>query len=344
MRSRFSLKERDLWWLYEEQKGRCPICDKLLGWDWVVEHNHGDGRVRGLVHHNCNSALACIKESEEGAAAYARYLWQRGTRSNPIPFQWSPIEDDAIVVASKALPENCDITERNWSIREYSLKSRYGITLAQYLSQGNEQGWRCAICTEGPLRMVSSKKDMRKTACVDHNHAYGKGDPLSFRSLLCHDCNLFIGLLEEDAGCTSRIIAYLNRRGSVHSAGSNPLVFPTPTVEQRVGDLKGLALAKELLAHKLPMQRDSCADKRQRLLEHLLQEGGCNCEAPRTREEHVRQLKGQDLNVHMRAHGLRLSTGKKGQQDRSVAGKRSRLLKHLQQGCECSSAEVKMVL
>jgi hypothetical protein len=59
--------------LLEKQGGVCAICrrpGKL-----VVDHDHETGKVRGLLHHNCNKAIGMFEDNPEfleGAAAYLR--------------------------------------------------------------------------------------------------------------------------------------------------------------------------------------------------------------------------------------------------------------------------------
>jgi hypothetical protein len=56
----------------------------------------------------------------------------------------------------------------------------------------------CGIC-EQPMATISA-------ANVDHNHANGQ-----VRALLCHHCNVSIGLLKEDKERFVKAIAYLDK-------------------------------------------------------------------------------------------------------------------------------------
>jgi len=60
--------------------------------------------------------------------------------------------------------------------KDYSLRSKYGITLAQYEQMLEEQRGQCYIC-------CSEEK-----LFVDHCHSTGR-----VRGLLCHHCNLILG-------------------------------------------------------------------------------------------------------------------------------------------------------
>lgn len=73
--------------------------------------------------------------------------------------------------------------------------SRYGITGEQYNELINKQNGVCAICkTEGNKRSLS----------VDHDHRSGK-----IRGLLCHNCNLSLGLCHDSVETLQAAIEYL---------------------------------------------------------------------------------------------------------------------------------------
>lgn len=70
-----------------------------------------------------------------------------------------------------------------------ALKARcraYGLTVRRFHELAREQGGGCAIChvtPESPLLLL-----------IDHCHASGK-----VRGLLCHDCNVALGWMRDDA-------------------------------------------------------------------------------------------------------------------------------------------------
>lgn len=67
--------------------------------------------------------------------------------------------------------------------KEHDLKKNYGISLAEYDSLLNEQGGRCAIC---------SQEDEWFSLAVDHCH-----DKKHVRGLLCSQCNRGLGLFKD---------------------------------------------------------------------------------------------------------------------------------------------------
>ena len=78
------------------------------------------------------------------------------------------------------------------------LKTRFGITLADYDKMAEIQNGVCAICSESEVR-----KD-RARLSIDHNHETGK-----IRALLCDRCNRLIGIAKEDIILLNKVIKYL---------------------------------------------------------------------------------------------------------------------------------------
>jgi Recombination endonuclease VII len=83
---------------------------------------------------------------------------------------------------------------RRYCGRNYQLKRRYGITLADYDRMLKKQKGRCAICREKP----------RYRLLVDHDHPTGR-----VRRLLCISCNLGLGHFRDDRRLLRRADAYL---------------------------------------------------------------------------------------------------------------------------------------
>lgn len=84
--------------------------------------------------------------------------------------------------------------------RKHHLK-QYGITVEDFEAQRIEQDNKCAICL----------KEFTQTPCVDHSHV-----TFEFRGLLCHKCNRFIGLAEENIDSLERAKKYLLKYGVDH--------------------------------------------------------------------------------------------------------------------------------
>ncbi len=95
----------------------------------------------------------------------------------------------------------CKKCMRKWS-REYAksdkfrdsyFRKTYGITLKDYNNLLAKQNNCCAICGNQPDLLV-----------VDHNH-----ETQQIRGLLCHKCNLILGMCREDLQHFKNFIQYL---------------------------------------------------------------------------------------------------------------------------------------
>ena len=74
--------------------------------------------------------------------------------------------------------------------RKIQIRKRFGLEIEQYESLYNilfsQQKGKCAICKK-------HQDELNKPLFLDHNHLTNE-----FRGLLCHKCNLAIGLLNTD--------------------------------------------------------------------------------------------------------------------------------------------------
>lgn len=83
-------------------------------------------------------------------------------------------------------------------MREYRLQRKYGIGLDEWNGMFQSQAGRCAVC-QRPLPLL-----------VDHDHLTGR-----VRGLLCNDCNLALGFLNDSPERALSLAEYL-RRGEVN--------------------------------------------------------------------------------------------------------------------------------
>jgi hypothetical protein len=64
--------------MYTSQKGKCGICERRLYSKrykaFCVDHDHKDGRIRGLLCHNCNRALGMFRDCPKTLAAAISWL------------------------------------------------------------------------------------------------------------------------------------------------------------------------------------------------------------------------------------------------------------------------------
>jgi hypothetical protein len=97
----------------------------------------------------------------------------------------------------KAICSTCTGAKRT-DRRRHQLKSKYGITPADYERLLEQQGGCCAIC--------GSHDSYGKTnrLAVDHDHETGE-----VRALLCNKCNPAIGLMDDDPERLEAAASYL---------------------------------------------------------------------------------------------------------------------------------------
>lgn len=87
--------------------------------------------------------------------------------------------------------------------------SRFGITVSELTDFVNDRGNKCEVCG-------SSEGNMH----LDHSHDTGK-----IRGLLCHGCNVSLGLVKEDPETLRGLANYIERTTHEHSnlSGKDPL-------------------------------------------------------------------------------------------------------------------------
>ena len=88
------------------------------------------------------------------------------------------------------------------SVRNAQLKNRYGITLVEYERMLESQAGVCKICGGPPMH--------RGTYHVDHCHRTGK-----VRGLLCHKCNVALGMVGDDTDLLMRLAEYVALEGKI---------------------------------------------------------------------------------------------------------------------------------
>jgi hypothetical protein len=76
------------------------------------------------------------------------------------------------------------------------LKESFNMTVDDYMVMYEEQDGKCKIC--------GSTQNGKKNFCVDHNHETGK-----VRGLLCHNCNVSVGLMKDDPDLLRQAADYL---------------------------------------------------------------------------------------------------------------------------------------
>lgn len=92
------------------------------------------------------------------------------------------------------------------TVRAYSIRTTYGITIEEYDRLREEQNHRCKICGTDRAARMHTDYSWR----VDHCHTTGK-----VRGLLCHNCNIAMGLLHENTETLNAMIKYIDHHNQV---------------------------------------------------------------------------------------------------------------------------------
>lgn len=82
---------------------------------------------------------------------------------------------------------------------EYSLKTKYNLTVEQYNEMLKEQNHKCCICGMDEV-------DNGRKLAVDHCHKTQK-----VRGLLCNFCNVGLGSFKDNINSLSKAISYLTK-------------------------------------------------------------------------------------------------------------------------------------
>lgn len=106
---------------------------------------------------------------------------------------------------SRALCRSCLSAADHDQRQKSRLKTRFGLTIAEYEGMFEAQGGVCAICKQPEIAMDNTGKRTRALA-VDHNHKTGK-----IRQLLCGTCNYLLGYVKDNADLLQSASEYLKK-------------------------------------------------------------------------------------------------------------------------------------
>ena len=79
IRRKFGITPEDFHSMSEAQNDVCAICGKAEGEDnrrtkLTIDHNHDTGKIRGLLCHNCNTAIGLFKDDISNISNAIDYL------------------------------------------------------------------------------------------------------------------------------------------------------------------------------------------------------------------------------------------------------------------------------
>jgi hypothetical protein len=93
LKHKYNMSLLDLEKIKESQSSKCPTCHEIKKLE--VDHDHYTNKVRGLLCHQCNVAVGCIRDSPLIAKEIMNYLIASEARGiNYKHFMWGNIFDD----------------------------------------------------------------------------------------------------------------------------------------------------------------------------------------------------------------------------------------------------------
>ena len=113
---------------------------------------------------------------------------------------------------SKIYNARSDVKRR---VKDRHLRQRYGISLEQYEQKLKQQGGLCAICKCEP-------DPSGRPFHVDHDHRCCSGHTTCgkcVRDLLCRNCNVLLGMINDSVEKAKSVINYLERHLNVQNLG-----------------------------------------------------------------------------------------------------------------------------
>ena len=130
--------------------------------------------------------------------------WERGADRWPKEIerkrQYREMNRDSVNAKSRSRRAN-----NRGKGRDYWLRSNYGLTLEEYNILHDAQGGLCVVCYRPETRRGRDNKTL--PLVVDHSHTSNR-----FRGLLCHACNVSLGLLDENPDRMRALAVYIEEQ------------------------------------------------------------------------------------------------------------------------------------
>lgn len=131
-------------------------------------------------------------------------FYRRGARCRACIIRISTERNRADPAAHRAICKRHYYRRTVEQRQDENLRKLHGITREQYLAMLAEQNGVCASC--GKPETARNSSGNPKNLAVDHCHATGV-----IRGLLCHCCNISIGLVKESPEVLRNCATYLEK-------------------------------------------------------------------------------------------------------------------------------------
>jgi len=174
----YGLSEADFQALQNAQQGCCKICGAdfgLLTRRCDIDHDHKTGKIRGALCPKCNVMIGRLETAPVPIDKVIQYLLKPAVRILKIK--------DSVPTHLVGTRSEIGLAHKANMI---TLKSRFGISEAQYQHIMNLQKGLCKLC-EKDLGSLNTR------SMVEHNHKTGE-----VRGLVCAHCNNVIAAYESE--------------------------------------------------------------------------------------------------------------------------------------------------
>jgi hypothetical protein len=128
------------------------------------------------------------------------FSWKPKEKNRPRAYRASECKQCAVRRVNNWTKKNP--AKRRASLRRHWLKSKYGLSQAEYDSKLAAQGGVCAICGETEIKKYRDGVPHRLS--VDHDHQTKK-----IRHLLCQRCNTMLGASRDSPNLLRKAADYL---------------------------------------------------------------------------------------------------------------------------------------
>lgn len=167
----------------ESDPKQCIKCGEFKPLSEFTFHNRSKGQHRNFCHECEKAWIRKYHKSPQGKEKSK---------------EWIEKNKDKIEEYRRLYKEDAVKAERTKAYhRARWLRESFGMTVDDYIKLFEDQDGKCAICGNGT-------NGNKKNFCVDHDHETGK-----VRGLLCHNCNVSVGLMKESPLLLRKAAEYL---------------------------------------------------------------------------------------------------------------------------------------
>jgi hypothetical protein len=168
----------------ESDPKQCIKCGEVKPLNEFTFHNRNKGQHRNFCHDCEKEWISKYHKTPHGKQK--RKEWVENNKEKILEYK-KLYKHDALKQARLKVYHRT-----RW------LLVNFNMTVNDYMTMYEQQDGKCAICGTNEMN------GKRKNFCIDHNHTTGK-----VRGLLCHNCNVSVGLMKESPELFNKAATYL---------------------------------------------------------------------------------------------------------------------------------------